>query len=224
MNDNPQSISEVVELAAQRHDASCRQLAQIAQSHGFQITAATVDKLRARTNKSSPTPDTVRVIAWLAGVSEEVAFTAAGQTVPGPPLGEELPPGADNLPPKARKAVIEYTRVLIDQQEQIRELTQQLEAAGQALDRVGGEAPARADLVINQKTAAGDQFSATIGVKTGASERGEEEAPAGGRASAHQRAVEAIRGAFDLAAHSDVPLARDRFEAEHGVVPAMVRS
>lgn len=179
MNDNPQSISEVVELAAQRHDASGRQLAQIAQSHGFQITAATVNKLRARTNKSSPTPDTIRVIAWLAGVSEEVAFTAAGQTVPGPPLGEELPPGADNLPPKARKAVIEYMRVLIDQQEQIRELTQQLESA-QASERSGGGAPAREDARAGQKT--------------------------------HAEVPED----FDLAAHPDMPLARDRFEDEHG--------
>jgi len=152
VNDSPQSISEVVELAAQRHDASGRQLAQIAQAHGFQITAATVNKLRSRTNKYAPSPETVRVIAWLANVSEEVAFTAAGQPVPGPPLGEELPPGADLLPPKARKAIIDYTRVLIDQQEQIRELTQQLEqAAGPAGARSGGGAPARSDIGFSQK-------------------------------------------------------------------------
>jgi hypothetical protein len=64
--------------------------------------------------KSRPRASTIRAIAWLAGVTEDVAFKAAGQPVPGPPFADELPPGVDNLPPKARRAAIEMLRALVD--------------------------------------------------------------------------------------------------------------
>lgn len=179
MNDTPTSLRALLEQAFERHETSGRQLGMMAREQGFRVTGTTINQIRNGTYHSTPSPDTVRAIAWLAGVPEKVAFTAAGQTVPGPPLGEELPPGADNLPPKARKAVIEYMRVLIDQQEQIRELTQQLKSA-QASERSRGGAPAREDARAGQKNDA--------------------EVPED----------------FDLAAHPDFPLARDRFDAEHG--------
>lgn len=150
MNDTPISLRALLGQAFERHETSGRQLGMMAREQGFRVTGTTINQIRSGTYHSAPSPDTVRAIAWLAGVPEKVAFTAAGQTVPGPPLGEELPPGADNLPPKARKAVIEYMRVLIDQQEQIRELTQQLETA-QASERSGGGAPAREDARPGQK-------------------------------------------------------------------------
>ncbi|WP_422934950.1 hypothetical protein [Sinomonas sp. P47F7] len=110
----PTSLRDLVELAMRRHDTSGRQLAFLAQKNGFTIAVTTVNHLKAGTYKSTPTAETIRAIAWLAGVSDEVAFTAAGQPVPGPPLADELPPGSDSLPPKARKAVIEMIRVLVD--------------------------------------------------------------------------------------------------------------
>jgi len=89
-------------------------MAEAAQVKGFKVTHATLNALLGGTYKSTPSTETIRAIAWLAGVSDEVAFTAAGQSVPGPPLADELPPGTDNLSPKSRKAVIEMLRVLID--------------------------------------------------------------------------------------------------------------
>lgn len=110
----PQSLSELVELAIRHRDTSGLGLSQLAAKNGHHLTATTINQIRQGLYKSKPREATIRAIAWLAGVSDEVAFTAAGQPVPGPPFAEELPPGVDNLPPKARKAVIEMLRVLVD--------------------------------------------------------------------------------------------------------------
>jgi hypothetical protein len=110
----PKSLRDLVEVAITRHDTSGRQLAFLAQREGFTLATTTVNAIRQGTYKSAPTNETIKAIAWLAGVSDEVAFTAAGQPVPGPPFAEELPPGVDNLPAKARKAAIDMLRVLVD--------------------------------------------------------------------------------------------------------------
>ncbi|QDG88840.1 hypothetical protein [Pseudarthrobacter sp. NIBRBAC000502770] len=110
----PKSLRELVEVAITRHDTSGRQLAFLAQREGFTLATTTVNAIRQGTYKSTPTNETIKAIAWLAGVSDEAAFTAAGQPVPGPPFADELPPGVDNLPAKARKAAIDMLRVLVD--------------------------------------------------------------------------------------------------------------
>ncbi len=108
------SLKGLVEMAVRRHDASVRQLALKAQSAGQKITYTTLSQIRSETYKFTPGAPTLKAIAYLAGVDESVAFTAAGQPVPGPPLAEELPPGADNLSPKARKAILDTVRVFVD--------------------------------------------------------------------------------------------------------------
>lgn len=93
---------------------SGRRLAEVAQAAGFVLTHTTVNAIRSGAYKSRPSEETLRAIAWLAGVSEAEAFTAAGLPVPGPPLADELPPGVDQLTAKARRVVIELLRVLVD--------------------------------------------------------------------------------------------------------------
>lgn len=110
----PKSLSELIELAIRRHETSGLGLSSLAANNGHQLTATTINQIRQGLYKSRPRPATLRAIAWLAGVGDEVAFMAAGQPVPGPPFSEELPPGVDNLPPKARKVAIDMLRVLVD--------------------------------------------------------------------------------------------------------------
>lgn len=110
----PQTLIELAELAVAKRDASGRRLAELAQNEGFALASTTFNHIRAGRYKSAPTDETIRAIGWLAGVSDEVAFAAAGQKAPGLPLADELPPGADNLSPKARKTIIDLTRVLIE--------------------------------------------------------------------------------------------------------------
>lgn len=110
----PESLKELVELAIQRHDASGLALSQMAQGAGYTVTYTTINQIRQGTYKSIPREPTLRALAWLAGVDDSVAFTAAGQPAPGPPFAEELPPGVDNLSPKSRKIMIDLARVLVD--------------------------------------------------------------------------------------------------------------
>lgn len=109
-----ETLKGLIEMAIERHQTSARQLAFKAQEAGFKIVYTTINQIRNGIYKSKPSEVTLKAIAYLAGVEESVAFTAAGQPVPGPPLADELPPGADNLSPKSRKAVVEMVRVLVD--------------------------------------------------------------------------------------------------------------
>lgn len=126
----PRSLSALIDQAMTvRGVTSGRRLADLAQREGFVVSHATINAIRGNSYKSRPTDDTVRAIAWLARVSDEVAFRAAGLRVPGPPLAEELPPGVDNLSPEARKAVIGVLRVLVQQEEVVGDAQEQEEAA-----------------------------------------------------------------------------------------------
>jgi len=109
-----ETLKGLIEMAIERHQTSVRQLAFKAQEAGFKIVYTTINQIRNGIYKSQPSEVTLKAIAYLAGVDESVAFAAAGQPVPGPPLADELPPGADNLSPKSRKAVVEMVRVLVD--------------------------------------------------------------------------------------------------------------
>lgn len=109
-----ETLKGLIEMAIERHETSARQLAFKAQEAGFKIVYTTINQIRNGIYKSKPSEVTLKAIAYLAGVEESVAFAAAGQPVPGPPLADELPPGADNLSPKSRKAVVEMVRVLVD--------------------------------------------------------------------------------------------------------------
>lgn len=109
-----ESLQGLIELAVLKRKTSVRQLGFIAQDAGYKVVGTTLGHIRGGRYKSSPSDDTIRAIAYLAGVDESVAFAAAGRPVPGPPLADELPPGADNLSPKARKAIIDMARLLIE--------------------------------------------------------------------------------------------------------------
>jgi transcriptional regulator with XRE-family HTH domain len=110
----PLSLRDLIEMAAAKREASGLRLAEIAEAEGHKITVTTINAIRQGVYKSRPRASTIRAIAWLAGVTEDVAFQAAGQPAPGPPFADELPPGVDNLPPKARRAAIEMLRALVD--------------------------------------------------------------------------------------------------------------
>ncbi|WP_417220567.1 hypothetical protein [Arthrobacter sp.] len=187
-------MSELINMAFHRHDTSARQLGFLARREGFRIVATTINQIRNGSYKSTPSAETIRAIAWLAGVSDEVAFTAAGQPVPGPPLADELPPGTDNLSPKSRKAVIEMLRVLIDLEASNHDDQEQPEANPSG-ERAGSAARRSGGVVSGQKT--GLSFAPIV--QSQIDEHDNEVPPAD-----------------LLAAHPPMELDRDRFEREHG--------
>lgn len=100
-------------MAVERHQLSGRGIAKKAQDAGYSMTHTVFNQVLNGRYKSQITDEKIRAFAWLAGVTEATAFTAAGRPAPGPPLADELPDGVDNLSPRARKAVIELLRVLV---------------------------------------------------------------------------------------------------------------
>ncbi|MFE9234810.1 hypothetical protein [Cellulosimicrobium funkei] len=114
----PTGLRELLDQAMVRRDVrSGRRLAEIAQDAGYPVSHATINQIRSGSYASRPSDDTVRAIAWLAGASEEAAFTAADLPIPGPPFADELPPGVDTLSPRKRKVVLDLLRVLIEDEE-----------------------------------------------------------------------------------------------------------
>nr|WP_141216273.1 hypothetical protein [Rhodococcus sp. 06-621-2] len=120
MNEDQTLKSLLTRALDKRQARSGRRLAELANKNGHKITHTTVNAFLAGTYKSTPSDETLRAIAWLAGVAESVAFTAAGRRLPGPPFADELPPGVDDLSPKEREAAITLLRVLVAQRQEIR--------------------------------------------------------------------------------------------------------
>ncbi|PSR63953.1 hypothetical protein C8259_08865 [Nocardia nova] len=76
MTETP-TLDELVETASARHNgASGRRLADIAQKAGYEVSHATLNRIRRGTYTSTPTDQTLKAIAFLAGVDPKVAFAA----------------------------------------------------------------------------------------------------------------------------------------------------
>lgn len=134
------SLQNLIDDAlVERDTPSGRRLAEIAQDAGFVLTHTTVNAIRGGTYKSRPEPLTIRAIAWLAKVTDDEAFAAAGLRVPGPPFAEELPPGVDYLSPEKRRAVIGILRVLVQTEDAVTDT-----AARTPVESRDIEGPARA--------------------------------------------------------------------------------
>lgn len=116
------SLRDLINKAADERAMAGRALAELAQKHGFEITHGTVNSIRSGSYKSRPSDGTLKAIAWLAGVSEKVAFEAAGRKLPGRPFAEDLPPGVDELEPRHRKAAVEMLKTMVALQQEVLEL------------------------------------------------------------------------------------------------------
>lgn len=117
MNEN-QTLRLLLQKAADVRGLSGRGLADLATSNGFNLNRSTVSRILNGTYVARPATDTIRAVAWLASVSEQVAFEAADRPQPGPSFVDELPEDADLLTPRERRVVIDLVRVLIDNKRQ----------------------------------------------------------------------------------------------------------
>jgi DNA-binding XRE family transcriptional regulator len=113
------TLRGLIAKARRERELSVRQLALVAKEAGHRIVGTTLNAIEAGTYKSVPSIETIRAIGWLAKVSDEIAFTAAGRAVPGPPFAEELPPGVDDLTSPERKAAIVMLRALVAQRQEL---------------------------------------------------------------------------------------------------------
>ncbi|AER47697.1 hypothetical protein DORI_48 [Mycobacterium phage Dori] len=90
-----------------------------ARPRGLALNRTTISQILKGTYKKVPEDGTIRAIGWLAGVPDEVAFTAAGHRPQGPPFATELPQGINDLSPTERRAALEMLRVLVAQRQVI---------------------------------------------------------------------------------------------------------
>lgn len=88
---------------------------------GMSLNRSTASQILRGAYRGTPSPATVRAIGWLAGVTDEVAFAAAGQPAPGRPLAEELPAAADTLNDRERAVVLDIVRALLAQRQRVHE-------------------------------------------------------------------------------------------------------
>ena len=104
------SLIDLIEIAATRHDgASGRRLAELAQRAGHDISHATLNRLRQGTYATRPSDASIRAIAYLAEVSENVAFGAAGVSAPAAVV-YQAPAEAQRMTTRQRKALDELIR------------------------------------------------------------------------------------------------------------------
>jgi hypothetical protein len=92
---------------------------EAARPRGMSLNRSTASQILRGAYRGTPTPATVRAIGWLAGVTDEVAFAAAGQPAPRHPLADELPAATDTLNDRERAVVIDVVRALLAQRHTI---------------------------------------------------------------------------------------------------------
>lgn len=110
------SLIDLIEIAAKRHgNASGRRLAELAQQAGHDISHATLNRLRQGTYASRPSDASIRAIAYLADVSENTAFAAAGVTAPAAVVYQP-PREAQRMTTRQRKALDELIRAFVPDQ------------------------------------------------------------------------------------------------------------
>ena len=138
---------------------------EAARPRGMSLNRSTASQILRGAHRGTPSPATVRAIGWLAGVSDEDAFAAAGQPAPGRPLADELPAAADTLNDRERAVVVDVVRALLAQRpdidgwktttaEALGQIVTDLATIQQTLDDVAGshDAPDIISAAANEMT------------------------------------------------------------------------
>lgn len=111
----PRSLIDLIDIAAKRHGgASGRRLAEMAQEGGHDISHATLNRLRQGTYATRASDASIRAIAYLADVSENTAFAAAGVNAPSG-VAYQPPREAQRMSARQRKALDELIRAFTAQ-------------------------------------------------------------------------------------------------------------
>lgn len=144
MTNDPQTLQEVAQTAADLHEGSAgRYMEELARRAGLNLSRTTFDKMLRGNYRSRPSRETVRALAYVAQLPEVLVAEVAGLPRLGGDLAEQLPPGHETLTAEQQSAVIAVVRQYV-------KANQALADARRATEEVGdraGSAP---------KTQAGD--------------------------------------------------------------------
>lgn len=121
--DSPHTLAELIDLALTYRGVRWkRDLERVAVAGGYQIVHTTLASIHRGTYRHRPTTQTLEALAFLAGVSYDVAHRAAGLGTPPPRFAEELPEDVDLLSLRDREATIVQLRAHVHSQRRIDDL------------------------------------------------------------------------------------------------------
>lgn len=111
----PTTLADLIDKAATKHDVRyVTDLARIAQRAGYEVVHTTLNQIRAGTYQHSPSRKTLEAVAYLAGVSYETAYEAAGLGKARKSFAAQLPPDVDRLSAKSRRVLLALIREMIE--------------------------------------------------------------------------------------------------------------
>lgn len=131
------TLRDIADLAVARNGGKGgRALGRAAEQRGLTLSYTTVDKIRAGTYMSTPSPKTLEALSVLSGESLRTVYDAAGLPMPRSSFADNLPPDADLLEPEQRKVVYDVVRALARQNKELHRLREATEQrAGEGHDQ-----------------------------------------------------------------------------------------
>ena len=93
--------------------------AEARQPRGLRLNRTTASKIARGVHGGDAEDGTIRAIALVAGVTDDIAFAAAGRRTNGPRFADQLPDGIDQLEPRERRVALDFLRVLVAQRQEL---------------------------------------------------------------------------------------------------------
>lgn len=131
-----ESLRDIALIAQQRHDGvGGRQMQRIAERAGKTMSPTTFDRIVAGIYRSKPQAKTLEALAFLAGLSEERVYEAAGRKYVAAKFADQLPPDVDELDQDQREALIYAARAFLKTNREIERLRNELRKRAQEPNR-----------------------------------------------------------------------------------------
>jgi len=162
-----ESLRDIALQAQERHDgAGGRAMERIADRAGKTMSPTTFDRIAAGKYRSKPQEKTLQALAYLAGVSEERVYKAAGRPYVASKFADQLPPDVDQLDEDQREALIYTARAFLKTNREIErlrdELRKQNKQSAEPSNVIEADFP-QEDAVSEQKIASYKQGLGDIG-------------------------------------------------------------
>ena len=150
MTNDPQTLQEVAQTAADLHEGSAgRYMEELARRAGLNLSRTTFDKMLRGNYRSRPSRETVRALAYVAQLPEVLVAEVAGLPRLGGDLAEQLPPGHETLTAEQQSAVIAVVRQYVKANQALADARRATEEVG---DRAGSAPKTRAGNTPAPKT------------------------------------------------------------------------
>lgn len=148
-----ESLRDIAQLAQQRHDgAGGRAMQRLADRAGLVMSPTTFDRIAAGIYRSKPQEKTLQALAYLAGISEQRVYKAAGRPYVAAKFADQLPPDIDQLNEDQREALIYVARAFLKTNRELEGLRHELQKHESNTSTSSGQDVDAEDVGSEQKT------------------------------------------------------------------------